>query len=443
MLILRKNPTYDKTIVKSDIFKIKDANAIFLKDNEISKKLTLPYAILASFNGFQLSNAFDFFNLVERYHTSKKETAFSFYKEVIDGLRHFGNEEYAKVFENYVTLVKNTTVYEIEYDPDDSIKAKSSSVQSKLDELNVEANKISNSIDIKQLVSKIYTELDAKLVNQDEFDEYWINQIVLSKDYKEMAKIGRQQGMARKRRFEHWQIQDMRANDLEWQFDIWQAPMGNMDNHFYDFAQTNKGLVRLSSGQGMQKQLLIHSWPDLEILIDTREDRAPNLINQTEAKAAKAIINNMIAGTQKISSLNDKFSFAKSFSTIVKGFSPIAIWHIGYGLGNLGASNKMLVNAFLYAIFSIIVLFVTGYFITQSQIINSLIYGPYGILHTPLALLIVFLSINIICFSFWRIIMMFGLYIGTFKRALYGFSGSTNLPNTGHTNFIMKLFGKK
>ncbi len=443
MLILRENPTNDRTVVNSDIFKIADANAIFLKDNKISEKLKLPYASLASFDGFQLSNAFIFFDLVELYNTSKKETAFSFHKEVIDGLRHFGNEEYAKVFENYVALVKNTTVDEIEYDPDDSIKAKSSNLQNMLDGFNEESIRIKHSIDIKQLVSKIYTELDAKLVNQDEFDEYWINQLILSKDYKEMAKIGRQQGMARKRRFEFWQTQDMRAHNLEWQFNIWYAPMKNLDEHYYDYGQTNKGVVRLSSGRGMQKQFLIHSWPDLEILIDTREDRAPNLINHTEAKAAQAIINNMIAGVQKISALDDKFSFAKSFSTIVKGFSPITIWHIGYGLGNLGASNKMLINAFLYAIFSIVALFVTGYFIIQSQIVHSLIHGSYGILHTPISLLIVFLSINIICFSFWRIIMMFGLYIGTFKRALYGFSGKTNLPNTDHTNFIMKLFGKK
>ena len=219
--------------------------------------------------------------------------------------------------------------------------------------------------------------------------------------------------------------------------------MKNLDEHYYNYGQTNKGVVRLSSGRGMQKQFLIHSWPDLEILVDIKKSDIPKTQKEIESDKGQKDLQKMIQAVQKTGALEAKFGNFDTISEVIKAFIPISTWHLGLGVGKLGASNKMLLKLPLVTAFAIGAILFLWFSVDIPSTFYEILNGPYGLISTSLNIILIACIIVLTCGSIWRCIFTAGMYLGTFQRALYGFPITTNLADTNHSNFITKLFGKE
>lgn len=443
MIVLPKACKTDFISLRQNLVKIQEASKNFLAEDALVEKLQLAQLCLSVRSGFNLANAFDFFNMVESYQSADNENTFSFHYDVINALNQFDYKKPATILENYINFVQTSNVDEISYNENDPSKAKSDKIQNQLEEFDKQFKNCVAEIAIDTQIKKITLFLEVNFVLQEDYDQYWLDLILQSETYLKITEADSEQRHLRKKRFEFWQERVLKEEEIEWQFDIWHAPMKNLDEHYYHYGQTNKGVVRITSGRGMQEQFLIHSWPNLEVLVDIKKSDIPKTQKEIESDKGQKDLQKMIEAVQKTGALEAKFGNFDTISEVLKAFIPISTWHLGLGIGKLGASNKMLLKLPLVTAVAIGAILFLWFYADIPSTFYELLNGPYGLISTSLNIIIIACIIVLTCGSIWRCIFSTGLYIGTFQRALYGFPVTTNLPNTDHSNFITKLFGKK
>ena len=443
MIVLPNVCKTDLITLRRNLVKIHEACKNFLTEDALVEKLQKAQLCLSVSSGFNFANAFDFFNLVENYKKPENGSAFSFHSNFIQALNQFGYKKTATVIEDYISFAETYNADEISYDDNDPTKAKSEETQNQLEEFDKQFKNCVAEIPIDSLIKKITQFLKVKFVSQEDYDQYWLDKILQSETYLRIFKADTGYHHLRKKRFEFWQDRVLKEKEIEWQFDIWHAPMKNLDEHYYNYGQTNKGVVRLSSGRGMQEQFLIHSWPDLEVFVDIKKSDIPKTQKEIDSEKGQKDLQKMIQAVQKTGALEAKFGNFDTISEVIKAFIPISTWHLGLGVGKLGASNKMLLKLPLVTAFAIGAILFLWFSVDIPSTFYEILNGPYGLISTSLNIILIACIIVLTCGSIWRCIFTAGMYLGTFQRALYGFPITTNLADTNHSNFITKLFGKE
>jgi hypothetical protein len=202
--------------LRGNLQKIIDANANFLLDNDLGKKIGLAQHCLSVRSGFQFANAFYFFNFVESYKDTANKTTFKFHSDVTEALLLFGYKKPANILEEYITFVQTCEMHEAIYNESDPTKAKSEDIQNQLENIDAQFKRCLEEIPISEQLEKINKFLKAKFVSQEEFDRYWLDQILQSETYLRISQADTRHHHLRKRRFENWQERVLKENDIEW-----------------------------------------------------------------------------------------------------------------------------------------------------------------------------------------------------------------------------------
>ena len=425
----------DPNVFRVNLFAILRANTHFLHDDQLTGDLQFLRDIIGGLGPRALATGHYFHSICQAMHDTSYRSTYAEEDRIIAALEQVGVAELADLMSSYLDLARKTKPEDCAIDPENSEKLLDDYLQSQINDFQTSYDALRFAVDWAHIIQRLCDAGHCVLKPQDDYDAYWMGRIMASDEYRSKSQDPIDDTGQINRHFSNWQRQALRRKGIVWQFTFWRAPVIELDQHDYVYGYTNRGLVRMSTGRGLQKRLFIKTWPALETLIDMHlHDMPVDGSDTAEPEVAR-----FGAALATFTTLQNQTRSLSPLLEVLMAFHPKTAWLLGVFRGNLGLSNSSLARAF--AVMCSLALMAAA--IWWSQDMPARITGLSQARSTSVASLVTYGFIVIlgvaICGAFWRLIYFAGAVTGTVQRARgTNTMLSTNWPDTGHRNIIIK-----
>jgi hypothetical protein len=356
-----------------------------------------------------------------------------------ESFRRMGFDQAANVFQNYVDLVASVSQNKTEH-PDLSMESLGE-LQPELDKLHLRMAAAANEIPLNMIGPAAIKSYGIQLLPQKEAISYWISLLTQSDTYRKTLSAAKAD-KAFNKSFAFEQVKQLQKKGVCWCFYLFEFQSDGDQSATRQLWQTNKGILSTPhSPKNHEDMVEVKAWPSGTSFASLSGKQNRNVSEEASAVAEQASIERFVEASKRISlgppsGVLQDFQKTPGIGPLLQiatlSLNPRANFRFFRGLAQQGVKSSLIIRHFGRAVLWVALLSALSASDVSRTIFSDVAAGIGS--WSDIAFVIgILMGAVLLCQA---VPTALGLIIGSLDRRSGRIRWNSNLPNTGHENFI-------